>query len=198
MVYENEAVNNEDTGLLDDDQLYEKESGFIYFVLLATSCATFTFGYSLGFTSPLFDPQDWSSPPPGVNMSTYPSDVHDKFMDVQMQLNDGERTWFGSIVNLGAGFGAVLAGNPVDRFGKRAGIISANLIFAIGYVIILTTPTVVRKFSDYTWEEIENNSWSAGSRVAQLLVARLVLGVGIGLTCCSVGNYQVLKEKRCT
>eukprot|EP01061_Rhynchopus_euleeides_P010670 TRINITY_DN2018_c0_g7_i1.p2 TRINITY_DN2018_c0_g7~~TRINITY_DN2018_c0_g7_i1.p2 ORF type:complete len:545 (+),score=228.52 TRINITY_DN2018_c0_g7_i1:62-1636(+) len=194
MAFEHEGVNNEETGLLDGmDHPYEKETPYVYFVLLVTSCATFCFGYSLGFTSPLFDPQPdgWAVPPSGNLSILHPSSVHDKFLDVQMQLNDDTRTWFGSVINLGAGVGAVFAGGPVDKFGKRNGIILANLLFVAGYVMILTTPKVVsHDYSSMSWEEIETADFSNSKQVAQLIMARIVLGFAIGLTCCCVGNYQ--------
>ena len=177
----------ETSGLLNGEveQPHEAASLGVWLAVIATSCATFTFGYTLAFSSPTFCP----NPPSASNMTYGPPSGNDKFLDIQMAMSSGDTTWFASIVNIGAGVGAVIAGKPVDHFGKRLGMVAANLLYVLGYVLIFTTPRVFSHASEHSWDYIDSHEGNS-RQMAQLMVARVILGFGIGVTCCTVGNYQ--------
>eukprot|EP01059_Diplonema_ambulator_P034591 TRINITY_DN783_c3_g1_i1.p1 TRINITY_DN783_c3_g1~~TRINITY_DN783_c3_g1_i1.p1 ORF type:complete len:501 (+),score=192.04 TRINITY_DN783_c3_g1_i1:44-1546(+) len=150
----------------------EEGSIFMWLALLATSCATFTFGFSLGFTSPVFTPDG--------NTTCYDppcSGQFEHYLDREMNLTSDQTTWFSSVINLGAGGFAIFGGGPVDRFGKKWGMVAAHLFYILGWGLLLSVKAV---------REDESNT----SHVTQLYFARVIIGFGIGLTCCSVSNYQ--------
>eukprot|EP01060_Flectonema_neradi_P016420 TRINITY_DN2300_c0_g3_i2.p1 TRINITY_DN2300_c0_g3~~TRINITY_DN2300_c0_g3_i2.p1 ORF type:complete len:438 (+),score=91.66 TRINITY_DN2300_c0_g3_i2:262-1575(+) len=93
-------------------------------------------------------------------------------------MSDDQKTWFGSVINLGAGLGGVLGGFPVDMFGKRTGMIVANTFLLVGYLMILLC-------------KAPSFGHSNTQQMTQFYAARVLQGVGIGFVCCSVGNYQV-------
>ncbi|KAJ9458816.1 Sugar transporter ERD6-like 6 [Diplonema papillatum] len=157
-------------GLLNQPAIYEKPSLMLFVAVLTGTLVSFSFGYCLGFTSPVFNP----APPPGNVTDDY---LHTYALDYEMNMNSDQQTWFGSVVNLGAAFGAILCGAPVDRFGKRFGMLAANICFGVGWGILLCCRAV---------RDDESNSGT----MAVMYTARIICGFGIGFTCNSVGNYQ--------
>eukprot|EP00659_Diplonema_papillatum_P009466 gene9466-14696_t len=144
---------------------HEQASHMVWVSLLVVSSCTVSFGCSQGFTSPAMNP-DVDNP------------AKNNTLDVDLRLSKEDVTWFGSILNLGAGAGSVLFSVPVDRMGKRFGIMMGNACFALGWITIGCLPSI--------------KAGADGSGVIMaLFLARICLGLGIGFTCCSVGTYQV-------
>ena len=163
-LHSNDAEVNEDSSLLQQAELIDKPSVFLWIAILATSCGTFAFGYCLGFTSPVFNPSSDMT-------KTY-------YLDTKFFMTDDQKTWFGSVINLGACLGGVLGGFPVDKFGKKFGMILANAFLLIGYLLILLC-------------KAPDAGKSNDHQMVQFYAARVLMGVGIGFICCSIGNYQV-------
>eukprot|EP01063_Lacrimia_lanifica_P039794 TRINITY_DN8832_c0_g1_i1.p1 TRINITY_DN8832_c0_g1~~TRINITY_DN8832_c0_g1_i1.p1 ORF type:complete len:552 (+),score=136.87 TRINITY_DN8832_c0_g1_i1:134-1789(+) len=109
-------------------------------------------GYSVSYTSPTFSSSANASNPAAL--------------DVAFGMGDEERTWFASTYILSASVGALLAGMPVDWFGKRKALIVGYTCFAVGYIILATAQPPP--------------AWATGnsSAMAILYLARAVMGFG--------------------
>eukprot|EP01063_Lacrimia_lanifica_P031803 TRINITY_DN5318_c0_g6_i1.p1 TRINITY_DN5318_c0_g6~~TRINITY_DN5318_c0_g6_i1.p1 ORF type:complete len:565 (+),score=158.61 TRINITY_DN5318_c0_g6_i1:51-1745(+) len=145
--------------------IHESSSWGLWLAVLATTAGPLAVGWSLGFTSPTTSP-DALYPVPGR-------------LDSDMRMTAEEVTSFGSLINLGCGVGALIGGYPTDRFGRRPTIVAANALFLVGWLLLVFTP------------EVPATASGNAAAIAQLISARIVTGLAIGATCCSVIPYQV-------
>eukprot|EP01063_Lacrimia_lanifica_P028175 TRINITY_DN4073_c0_g1_i1.p1 TRINITY_DN4073_c0_g1~~TRINITY_DN4073_c0_g1_i1.p1 ORF type:complete len:538 (+),score=258.21 TRINITY_DN4073_c0_g1_i1:58-1671(+) len=154
---------------------HEEASLGMWLSVVPTVLAPLLFGYALGYTSPTFRPS-------GVAAGSK------DYFDVAMAMSDNQKTWIGSLPNFGAAAGALLGGMPVDAFGKKAGMCMSNLMYAIGFTLLVTTPIVVPFHEDGHGNATADHDNTAS--IAQLYVSRIVLGVGMGLSCVATPAYQ--------
>jgi sugar porter (SP) family MFS transporter len=88
------------------------------------------------------------------------------FVRHSFQLSTGMEEWVVSIVLVGAMIGALVGGSVADRIGRRATLVWAGGIFIVGSVLAPLAPNV-----------------------GVLIVARLIIGLGIGFTSVTAPVY---------
>lgn len=80
---------------------------------------TFSFGYSLGYSSPAsYDLQS------------------NRSASVDVRLDSSQQSWFSSLVAIGALFGGIIGGKAVDLTGRKFTIIVGSIPFALGWLLI--------------------------------------------------------------
>uniref|UniRef100_T1JMS1 Major facilitator superfamily (MFS) profile domain-containing protein n=1 Tax=Strigamia maritima TaxID=126957 RepID=T1JMS1_STRMM len=84
----------------------------------------------------------------------------------RFHLEEQEKSWFSSIVNIGALFGGLLAGILVDYFGRKLGFLITCFPYVIGWLFIVYAQSV----------------WV-------LYLGRIITGVCVGLTCLNTSVY---------
>jgi SP family myo-inositol transporter-like MFS transporter 13 len=84
----------------------------------------------------------------------------------ELATDEGEKGLIVSLAQLGAFFGALMAGPLSDKFGRKPVILAADLLFAAGSVLMYVAPSV-----------------------AVLMAGRIVVGVGVGLASLIVPVY---------
>ncbi|XP_064460739.1 solute carrier family 2, facilitated glucose transporter member 8-like [Ornithodoros turicata] len=60
-----------------------------------------------------------------------------------LTINDDEKSWFGSLLTIGALIGGLLAGFPTDIFGRKKSLILSGIGLSCGWVVIATAKSVV-------------------------------------------------------
>ncbi|XP_017040573.1 solute carrier family 2, facilitated glucose transporter member 8 [Drosophila ficusphila] len=89
-----------------------------------------------------------------------------------VHLNDSQATWFASVNALSAPLGGLLSGCLLDRIGRKRSLILLNVITVLAW-ILLATPSQSDS-NHFFW---------------QLIVARFILGIGMGLASAPPGVY---------
>jgi SP family facilitated glucose transporter-like MFS transporter 8 len=124
-------------------------------------------------------------------------------MNCQLQMAPGFVTNFGSLINFGCLAGALLGGSFVDRFGKKKGMFMGNLFGVVGWLLIVMVPNPASKsgsmlesakHSNHTeigWDGVHSDAANESGIHTMLMVARMAIGIGVGIICCSVNAYQV-------
>lgn len=87
--------------------------------------------------------------------------------DLGHELDSHEQELITSITSGGALIGAVIAGLPADKYGRKLGIYIGCLLFFIGTVI-----------------------QAAAFSVAQMTVGRFIVGLGVGSAAMIIVSYQ--------
>jgi sugar porter (SP) family MFS transporter len=88
------------------------------------------------------------------------------FLEKQFTLNSSELGILGGAIFLGGIFGALCTGYLSDRFGRKQMIIASGAVFFIGLIILLLSPGFY-----------------------ELLIARFVIGLGVGIIQVAVPTY---------
>mmetsp|Transcript_31116 Transcript_31116/g.81549 ORF Transcript_31116/g.81549 Transcript_31116/m.81549 type:complete len:533 (-) Transcript_31116:39-1637(-) len=157
-------------GIQDAEPIEPKK--FLPFVLAVTvSLGAVSFGYSLGFTSPLHGPPSNNTCGSAATTNSSGADTgtipilrgHDEAVD------DDTWTWFGSLVNLGAMAGAVLGSPLLDMCGRKGTIILSTIPMIAGFWLIFIA--------------------SGEHAVLELLAGRVLTGISVGLTSVAVPTY---------
>ncbi|XP_024081481.1 facilitated trehalose transporter Tret1-like isoform X2 [Cimex lectularius] len=86
--------------------------------------------------------------------------------DSPFTLTKDQASWTGSLLPIGAFFGAILAGPIANIIGQKLAILSTGLPLALSWLLIFTARSV-------TW----------------LFIARFVAGIGLGAACALVPTY---------
>jgi len=107
-------------------------------------------------------------------------------MNCDLQFDDTFSSLFGSIINFGCLFGALAGGMVVDKVGKKVGMHLALMLYTVGWILIFFVPDPDVK----VWDATESDAGNMGTIKAMLIAARLIIGFGVGIVCCSVSNYQ--------
>ena len=76
-------------------------------------------------------------------------------------------SWFGSIMTVGAAAGSLIAGALVDKLGRKLSILTAFLLCAIGWLLMITDK----------------------SSMIQAIIGRAVTGLGVGFVSIGVPTY---------
>lgn len=99
----------------------------------------------------------------------------------------------GSLINFGCLAGALLGGSFVDALGKKKGMFLGNFIGAIGWLLIVMVPSPKAKDGGVGdgWDGKTTDAVNVSTIHAMLMVARMAIGVGVGIICCSVNAYVV-------
>jgi len=186
--------------LLDEEAwkpVQEAPSTYFYLAVLVSSLGAFVFGMSLGFTSPTLAGNEAgktsmcpiAGPTCGLSNSSVATcgnpEMVDK-MNCDLQFSTDFKSLFGSIINIGCLIGALSGGVFVDKFGKKIGMMSSMIIYCIGWLLIYMVPSP----DTGTWNGVSSDASNMGTIETMLIVARLLLGFAVGITCCSVSNYQ--------
>lgn len=88
--------------------------------------------------------------------------------DLGHELSSGEQEMVTSLTSGGALVGALIAGLPADKYGRKFGIYAGCVLFLIGSVI-----------------------QAAAFSVAQMAVGRFVVGLGVGSAAMIIVSAQV-------
>jgi len=114
-------------------------------------------------------------------------------MNCKLQMSSSFVTNFGSLINFGCLAGALLGGSFVDALGKKKGMFLGNFIGAIGWLLIVMVPSPKAKDGGVGdgWDGKTTDAVNVSTIHAMLMVARMAIGVGVGIICCSVNAYQV-------
>ena len=185
-----EALLNAD----EEDALAEAPSMYFYVAVLISCFGAFVFGCALGFTSPTLSENKVGKssmcPIPGTNCSISEWECGNPKMGSKMncdlQFDSNFQSIFGSIVNIGCLVGALCGGSFVDKFGKKIGMMVALGIHVVGWFLIYIVPSP----DTDTWDGDSSGASNVSTIDALLIVARLLLGFAVGISCCSVSNYQ--------
>jgi len=80
--------------------------------------------------------ESWSSPvqPQLQRNATINDDVTSIWY---LQLSEQQMSWAGSLINIGALFGAICGGFLMDKFGRRATIMAVTAPYVIGWIFII-------------------------------------------------------------
>jgi len=80
-------------------------------------------------------------------------------------LSDQQASWFASIINIGAAFGAILGGLVSDKYGRKMALLLLSLPLAIGFVLLTVPMPYV------------------------MISSRFISGLGVGMVCVCVPTY---------
>jgi MFS transporter, SP family, arabinose:H+ symporter len=89
-----------------------------------------------------------------------------QFMQIQFHLGPGMQGWAVSCLTVGAILGAALAGTLSDRFGRKKVLMIAAVLFSVGSI-----------------------GSALGATISQFVIARIVGGIGIGISSTLVPLY---------
>ena len=184
----------------------DKVSGYFWLCILVSAVGAFVFGFSLGFSSPTMAAnipgqnktlcaicrdagittyQTWPEQnedllPAGSDGGTLEQNpLTVGYLNCDLRLSDDAKGWFGSLINIGCLFGALMGGKIVDYVGKKNGMITSFVFYSAGWLFVAFAP----KREDIT--EVNQHNI-----LFMLYASRLIIGFAIGIVCCSVSNYQ--------
>ena len=122
-------------------------------------------------------------------------------MNCQLQMTTSFVANFGSLINFGCLAGALLGGSFVDIFGKKKGMFLGNFMGLIGWLLIVMMPNpsgvkggdalAAGARNATGWDGKTTSAANESTIHVMLMVARMAIGVGVGIICCSVNAYQV-------
>ena len=189
----------------------DKVSTYFWFCILVSAVGAFVFGFSLGYSSPTMAANIPGQPKtqcciadstfngecqrPNETDSLYawedlgsaagatptrkrnPDNIG--MLNCDLWLDARLEGWFGSVVCLGCLVGALCGGKFVDYVGKKNGMLTAFLFYAVGWLFVAFAPKA-EDVTEFNQEKVN----------VMLITSRVIIGMGIGIVCCSVSNYQ--------
>lgn len=176
------------------DKPKDKVSGFFWLCIFVSALGAFNFGFSLGYSSPTMAaniggqnktlcvlpdavaPDDGSAGSGGLAPL---NPANTGMLNCDLRLSSDMVGWFGSVVNIGCLVGALMGGKFVDLVGKKMGMATSFVFYTAGWLCLALAPK-----GETVTEENQTNI------VVLLIASRLIVGVAIGIVCCSVSNYQ--------
>ena len=69
--------------------------------------------------------------------------------DPNITLTDQSISWFGSLLTVGAALGSLMAGNLIDKMGRKFQILIGNLVCVIGWMLIISDKGRIFWLSDH-------------------------------------------------
>jgi len=173
--------------------IVEAPSRFFYLCVLISSIGAFSFGCGIGFTSPTMcaNKTGKSSACPTIDCSMVPATDSNHCgnrnkMNCELQFDDTYQSLFGSIINFGCMAGALSGGGFVDKFGKKVAMLAASLFYCLGWLLIFVVPSP----DVNVWDGKQSDASNMATIKSMLIAARLIIGFGVGIACCSVSTYQ--------
>lgn len=155
----------------DDNGMVQDNSNSLLVCILTgvVAVAAFEVGWTLGFSGsalpPMTNPNSDSNIPSPLPCLEY--DTNPKSSTYGLCTLSPDGNWFGSLLNLGCMAGALIGGALSDKLGRRSALTIAMVPFTIGFGTIGAAP----------------------SSVALLIVARILCGIGGGITILNVPLY---------
>ncbi|KFP98878.1 Solute carrier family 2, facilitated glucose transporter member 8, partial [Leptosomus discolor] len=95
----------------------------LYLAAFAAVLGPLSFGFALGYSSPVI---------PELR----------KTDDPKLRLDSNEASWFGSVVTLGAAAGGILGGCLVDKVGRKLSLMLCSIPYVFGYIVIISAQNV--------------------------------------------------------
>ncbi|NXP49742.1 GTR8 protein, partial [Heliornis fulica] len=95
----------------------------LYLATLAAGLGPLSFGFVLGYSSPVI---------PELR----------KIGDPRLRLDSSQAAWFGVVVTLGAAAGGILGGYLVDKLGRKLSLMLCSVPYVFGYVVIISAQNV--------------------------------------------------------
>ncbi|NXS97371.1 GTR8 protein, partial [Jacana jacana] len=95
----------------------------LYLAAFAAVLGPFSFGFVLGYSSPVM---------PELR----------KINDPKLRLDSSQASWFGVVVTLGAAAGGLLGGYLVDKVGRKLSLMLCSIPYVFGYVVIISAQNV--------------------------------------------------------
>lgn len=135
----------------------------------------------------LFDAEDRFGPQDTTRPIACGSCKNKDKMNCQLQMSSNFVTNFGSLINFGCMAGALLGGTFADMFGKKKGMFLGNFMGLIGWLLIVLMPNP----SGVGWNGKISTATNETTIHVMLMLARMSIGFGVGIICCSVNAYQV-------
>lgn len=111
-------------------------------------------------------------------------------MNCELQMSQSLQYWFGSIVNLGCLIGALGGGSVADALGKKKAMVLMQALFAAGWLCLFLIPDPKDGKWTYTSKGEEVIPSNAGIISAMLFTGRIILGIAVGISCCTIAAYQ--------
>uniref|UniRef100_A0A3Q3X2P3 Solute carrier family 2, facilitated glucose transporter member 8 n=1 Tax=Mola mola TaxID=94237 RepID=A0A3Q3X2P3_MOLML len=110
--------------LLEQDAYLSKvRNKNLYLATFASVLGPLSFGFVLGYSSPVI-----------------PQLTHNS--DPRLLLDNDQASWFGSIVTVGAAVGGLLGGWMVEKIGRKLSLMFCSLPFVFGFTIIIAAQNV--------------------------------------------------------
>ncbi|KFQ25452.1 Solute carrier family 2, facilitated glucose transporter member 8, partial [Merops nubicus] len=95
----------------------------LYLVTFAAVLGPLSFGFVLGYSSPVI---------PELR----------EINDPKLRLDSNQASWFGSVVTLGAAAGGILGGYLVDKVGRKLSLMLCSIPYVFGYTLIISAQNV--------------------------------------------------------
>ena len=64
--------------------------------------------------------------------------------DPNITLTTQSISWFGSLLTVGAALGSLLAGNLIDKMGRKFQILFGNVMFVAGWMLIIADKSSIK------------------------------------------------------
>ncbi|NXI42021.1 GTR8 protein, partial [Galbula dea] len=110
-------------GDLAPDSYSRVQNKTLYLATFAAVLGPLSFGFVLGYSSPVI---------PELR----------KIDDPQLRLDSNQASWFGSVVTLGAAAGGILGGYLVDKAGRKLSLMLCSVPYVFGYTVIVSAQNV--------------------------------------------------------
>ncbi|XP_014798293.1 PREDICTED: solute carrier family 2, facilitated glucose transporter member 8 isoform X1 [Calidris pugnax] len=110
-------------GYPDSDSCPRVQNTKLYLAAFAAVLGPLSFGFVLGYSSPVI---------PELR----------KINDPKLRLDSSQASWFGSVVTLGAAAGGILGGYLVDKVGRKLSLMLCSIPYVFGYVVIISAQNV--------------------------------------------------------
>ncbi|XP_054629529.1 solute carrier family 2, facilitated glucose transporter member 8 [Dunckerocampus dactyliophorus] len=120
-----EEGDDDPTGLTTEQDAYlsKVKNRKLYLATFVSVLGPMSFGFVLGYSSPVIPELSSSSDP-------------------RLRLGEAQASWFGSVVTLGAAAGGLLGGWMVEKAGRKLTIMFCSLPFVFGFTAIIAAQNV--------------------------------------------------------
>nr|XP_057925504.1 solute carrier family 2, facilitated glucose transporter member 8 [Doryrhamphus excisus] len=120
-----EREEDDPTGLMAEQDAYlsKVKNRKLYLATFVSVLGPMSFGFVLGYSSPVIPELSRSSDP-------------------RLRLDEAQASWFGSVVTLGAAAGGLLGGWMVEKAGRKLTIMLSTLPFVFGFTVIVAAQNV--------------------------------------------------------